>query len=646
MSGRQIQTRVFDRCLGRDGSTPSEIAIPPGKAKEARNVDFWRASIARKRNGCENAFTDTTGESFTGQIMAGARFVPGADETAAQLWLVDSAATPVVQRLPPGTAWSTPTLKDNISTRPQDVVFVPFNGKLYMFYDSTQDRLHVWDGSTVRRVGLATPAAATVANSAPAGTYAAILRYYKIIYTDGTRWSEASPAVSFTPDGAHTAAVITKPAAINEGETHWKIYTSLDGVLYFYLTEIVVGTTTYSDTTDYSSIQNISNTDPIPVVGANIVPTSAKYGMVDGNRLVMAGSWESQNVNRIWFTPRLGSSDYADDERIPDTVDFSNWIDLDEKDGDSITGVAGPIQGMPIVFKNRQIWKLRPTLDATEPYAPLPISKSVGGIRHHAIVMAEDENGDPALYFLSHRGPYRLGMRGLQYCGKDVEDLWLRMNVDATTVSAYAIWHEDKHRVEFGVSLDTSNAPSLTMVFDVNLGEADEDDNVRGGWSTFDGTVAEVNCGVMFSETFASSTSRVLKPYLGSQTAATLLRSDTGELDLGVEYAGYLTWPEQHLAGLTHYFTFKKMTVLGNAWPHTLQVDLLRDYGCEPRTDTVRMAAETGDQTRVQKTYEALFQADAKSVGMRIGDICPVSYPWTVDALVMWYEPRLEQGQS
>lgn len=645
MSARQRQSLTVTSIVGRDGSTSSDLAIPPHRAKEVLNCDFYRASIGRKRSGCKSVFSETSSEAFTGQICALGSYIPGADPTAAQLWGIDNAGTPVVQRLAPGTTWSSPTLKDNLSGNAQDAVFVTFQGKLYIFYNSAVDRLHVWDGSTVRRVGLATPAAATVADTG-SGTYAAVLRYYKIIYTDGTasgsRWSEASASVSFTPSGSGTHARITKPSALSEGETHWKIYASIDDVLYFLLTTIVVGTTTYDDITDYSTVASLSGNDPIPVVGTNIAPFSAKYGMVDGNRMLMGGSWESQNSSRVWFTPRMGASDYSDSERVPDTVDFSNWADVNEKDGDSITGLGGPIQGMPIVFKNRHIYKLRPTLDATEPYAPLQVSTSVGSLRHHSIVMAEDERGDPALYFLSHRGPYRLGIRGLQYLGTDVEDKWALVNVDTTLVNCFSLWHEDRHQVWFYVATNASTAPCLVMVFDVKLGKLDENNNVRNGWSLFDGTVSEAICGVMFSESFAASTSKVLLPYLGSTTAATLLRGDTGELDASNPFKAYVQLPEKHLGGLRHTFNVDQVVVLGSAGPHTLQLDLSRDYGCEVRTDVVSMAAETGDQTRTQKVFEAGFQTDAKSIGFTGGDICPVAHNWTLDALEIQYELKSE----
>jgi hypothetical protein len=653
MAATQRKTLTITNLRGRDGSTTADIAIPHTRAKEMRNVDLFRTPFARKRNGCDDIFDETTSEAFTGVISALGRHVPGADETAAQLWAIDAAATPVVQYLAGGTAWATPTLKDNIATRPQDAVFVPFKGKLWIFYDSTQDRTHLYDGSTVRRVGLATPAAATVADTG-SGSYAATLRYYKIIYvntTDG-RWSEASASVSFTPSGSGTHARITKPAAINEGESHWKIYASLDNTLYFLIATVAVGTTTYDDNTSYTSVANISGNDPIPVVGANTVPTSAKFGVVHDNKMLMGGSWESQNSSRIWFTPALGSSDYADDERIPSTVDFDNWVDVSEKDGDYLTGLGPAIQGMPIAYKNRHIYKLAPTHDPTAPYTVHQITDRVGSIRHHLIAMGTDENGNPAQYFWSHQGPYRLGVGGLQYLGKDVEDIHDTLNIDATTVVGFAIWHEDKHQVWFYLATGTSNTPDVVCVFHVKRGSPEKNPatgevDIRNGWTTFDGGIAEARSGVMFAESFAASMPRTLLPYIGSTSGnGKLFRCDTGQVDNGTEFEAYVTLPEKHLAGFSDMLAVTKVIVLGTAGSHTLTLTMTRNYGCEPRSSVARLSAETGDQTRRQTTFQDASHADAKSIGMRLGDICPTAYPWQIDMIEIHYEVREEQDAA
>jgi hypothetical protein len=135
--------------------------------------------------------------------------------------------------------------------------------------------------------------------------------------------------------------------------------------------------------------------------------------------------------------------------------------------------------------------------------------------------------------------------------------------------------------------------------------------------------------------------SRILKPYLGAASAV-LLRGDTGALDAGTDYAGSITLPEKHLAGLRNKFIVDQGIVLGSVGPHTLRLETRRDYGCEARRDDVQMAAKEGDQTRGQRVFEAAFQADAMSIGMTVGDVCPTAHLWDLDALVIQYEPKGE----
>lgn len=641
MAASQRKAIVFTNLTGRDRSTTDELAIPKTRAKEMVNVDLYRTIFARKRNGCQSVFPETTGELTTGILSSLLRFVPAGGEESQELWKVDDALN--VQRLAGGLAWTTPTLKDAIASHPQDVIGISFNGKFFLFYDSAVDRSHVWDGATVRRTGLAAPAAPTVADQGGGATYPAVLRHYLVrdIAMSGStivRRSEATASVSFTPSGGGDAARVTKGASAGEGETHWELYGSDDGNLFFLIATTPIGTTFYDDSADP---HQYSGGNANPLVGANIPPVSAKYGLVDGNRLLIAGSWESTSfTSRVWFTPRLGSSDAGDDERIPDTVDQENFVDFDEKDGSEITALGGPFEGMPIVFKYRHIWAMRPTGSPEAPYRPMIISKLVGAVRQQLVVMAEDQHGNPAIYFWSHVGPYRFGLGGLQFCGDDILDLVERHNLDASN-SGFVFAHTDLNQLWFYLALDGEDHPrSQVAVFDYTKGFPDENNRIRGGWTIFEDRIADARCGVMFSRTLGASMSRVLAPYLGSNDVATLLRGDAGELDVDEPYSAFVTLPEQHLAGANAQCTVDGAILLGSAGPHYLMVQMHRDYGCERRDSEVNMAPETGDQTRSQKAVEATFHADAKSIGAKVGDICPVSHPWNLDAFVIQYEVR------
>jgi len=153
-----------------------------------------------------------------------------------------------------------------------------FDGKLFLCYDSAQNRLHCWDpGDTkVRRVGLATPDPPTVATQGGSGL--SFTRHYRIrtVDIDGSdtkRRSEASTSVSITiTDDA--GVTVTRPTLpTNEDETHWEAeYADASTGPWYRASQIATGTSTYSDTASSISTTNLS-----PTTGINLPPPSARY---------------------------------------------------------------------------------------------------------------------------------------------------------------------------------------------------------------------------------------------------------------------------------------------------------------------------------------------------------------------------------
>jgi len=641
MSAPKRQREVFTGLRGRDGSTADAIEIPAHKALECLNVDFYRAALGRKRGGA-SAFS-LSGSGLSGVISAGCRHVPGADLTAAELWLIDSAGT--VARYAAG-AWSNPTLKDAITGNAWDVQMVSFNGKLFFCYKSAVDRLHVWDPTTgdIRRTGLATPAAPSVANTG-AGTYAATARWYKQAYryksgSSIQRQSEWSEAVAFTPSGTGTAARVTKAASISEGETHWVVAGAAEVSGPFYeLSEIAVGTTTYDDSAAPSSY---SGNTAISTAGAHANWTSVKCLLTDSNRLLGAGSHASGGKNnRLWISgiPGTTSAAFFDEETVPTTI---APIDFDENDTGFITGLGGPVENQIIVFKSSQRWRLIPTSIAETPYRRKPISKVVGSLRQQAIVMAEDEAGNPALYDLSPVGPYRLGPNGMARLVWDIKDIWDTVNLGATTVTAHGVFHADKHQIWWWIATGALNEPAVKIVFDTRLGRVVEAGSVRDGWAKHTGESAKARCSFLFSNTVGATTSRDLKPYIGQHGGNTRLwKCDTSDTDdAGTAFQALITFPDRHFGGIDRKCQTFEPLVLGSVGSHTLTASFSRDYGAETRTATVAMAAEVGAETRILKTIEAGFTADAVAVSMAIGDGSAVASAWSLAAVVLPYEAR------
>ena len=634
---------IADLRGGRNGADPP-LSLPDNQCVEALNVDWYDGTLARKRGGAD-AVAQTGGTAFSSGIQTLIRHVPTNAETAAELWGIDGAATPIVKRLTGGTTWANVTLADAIATKPQDVMGASLNGKLFLAYDSTADRLHCYDPSlgtpAVRRVGLAASSAPTVANTGT-GSYAATLRYYKqdTIQLDGTRVvrrSELSASVSFTPSGSGTHARVTQGTLPSESETHWRVWGSPDNTTYYQISgNIAIATTTYDDNeapaTDYddNTAQEVS--------GTFTLPTSVKYILTDGNRLLMAGGWESGAKNsRIYFSPVLGSSDQGDDERTRSTTTQKDFVDINENDGGFVTALGGPLAGAPYAFKYRQVWKLVPTGDVSTPYIPRKLRDDVGCIAQKSVVVARDKAGNAALYWLSALGPFRAGANGIEYLGRDIEDIWSTINLAATTLVCHGVYHPDKHQIWWWISTGSNNTPDTKIVLDVLLADMQEGDRVRGGWSEHDGNTASANCSAMFSNTLGSSMSLDLKPHIGRVTGTTILKCDTSTTnDAGTNFQAYVKTkpilPADMLGrnigiGQTHL-----LAKVGASITITQTID--RDWGLETRTATVVLTA-AASETRVLRKIEGSDMSQAGVIQIQIGDGSAASNAWTLDALMI-----------
>jgi hypothetical protein len=625
---------------------------------EALNVDWKDTTLAHKRGGSA-AVTDTGGTAFSSGLQTIERHVPGAVETAAELWGVDGAATPIWKRMVAGTSFANVTVDDAVSTRPQDVQGVALNGKRFFAYDSTQDRLHVYDPNLasprVRRVNFTTPAAPTAADTVVGGAYAAVLRYYRVRWLQlniaGTvvvRRSEAGASVAFTPNGGFTGVVITQPTPPGEGETHWEIEASANNLtwaaVYCFRSDVqimvAIATTTKTDTvvvTDYP-LAPISD-----AAGTYAKFPSVKYLITDGNRLIGLAAWEAAGAtsggkqSRAWYTPVLGSTDKADDERVPMTTTQKNFFDCNENDGGGFTGGGGPIDGIPYGFKYRQIWKFRPTGDVTAPYLPRKIRDDIGCIAHKTICIGEDEVGQAALYFLSHRGPYRITLTGgVQYLGRDNQVTWRSMNLAATTVVAHATYYPDLHQWWCWIATGSANDPDVKMMFDVQLGFPDENGQIRGGWAKHTGDTAVARCSCLMSNTLGASMSLDLKPYIGRASGTAIQKCDTTATDdAGTTFQAYVTSrPLLTTPDLLRNVGLAESTLVGKALAGSdVTVTINRDFGLETRATAVSLAP-AASETRVVKKVEGSEMGSARVLQMTIGDSAANTEQWTIDALV------------
>lgn len=635
---------IRDLRSGRNNVDPPQ-SLSETQCVEAFNIDWFNATFGRKRNGVGSVSLSSS--PFTGVISSSNRHVPTTDETAAELWATDDAGTPHIGRLAGGTAWATPTLVDAPTGNGWDFTYASLNGKLFIAYQSAVDRLHCWDPVTnaVRRTGLAIMAVPTAADQG-SGSYAAVLRYYRTRATEQrsgvtVRRSEPSPSVAFTPDGSHLSARVTKGTLPGEVETHWEVEASTDNITFYRIGTVAVATGTYDDsavTTTYAS-------NPLSAAtGTYTLQKSYKFIASDQGRILGFGAYTSTDPQaRVEFSAVLGSSDIGDDERVP----TGNYQGLDENDSGVATALYGPVNGSFFAGKYRQFWKLTPTGSPALPYSVIALSKVFGVVGPQAIKVCEDESGRPNVIWMSHLGPYRLGIYGPEYIGKRVEDKTSGANggsslsLAATKVVCHIQWYREKRQAWFWVAIDGGNDPSLVLVYTIGRTPPPfgTDPGVNSSWSVFSGGIATARCSVQFSDTIGASMSRATKPYIGSTSGNnTFGKCDTGTQDLGVSYQAYVDTKVYEAWGDNFTGTIQAVQLVALvASGVMITVTTKADFGAQSVSDTADLTA-LGTETRVQPGVGgAAVIAQIQVAQWRVGDSAAANTSWQIDELgVTW----------
>lgn len=469
------------------------------------------------------------------------------------------------------------------------------------------------------------------------GSYSAVARSYRVRWTQQiggitVRRSEPTAIVAFTPSGTGSAARITQPTPPGEGETHWEIEASDDGVTFYRIATVAIGTTTYDDTAAVSSY----NTFPLSALtGTYAVQTSYKFIAADQNRLLGFANWTStEKQARVVLSAVIGSLDVGDAERV-DTSGVNSYIDLDEKDSGIPTGLCGPLLGSFFVFKDRQTWQLTATGATAQPYRQDAISKTIGSLAHVAVTRGEDKFGNASLYWMSHRGPYRWSVNGLEYIGRNLEDLVLgpsaTMNLAATKRICVTCAYPDKRQVWFWWATGSSNDCNVGAIFDIQT----------GGWSRVpsDDRWANIRCAVLFANTVAAAMSRDLKPYVGQTGAANrIYKADTGTDDAGQAFQAYVDTVILEPGGAGFFGGVGDALLLAKAASGvTITATVTGNFGMTGLVATgTALLTAGGSETRVSRRLEgSALHGDVQFVQYRLGDAAQVSNAWTLERLVI-----------
>lgn len=626
-------------------NTDPAIALPDDQSTLAQNVEYVSSMLGERRMG--TIAVDLTGSGLSGhdRITFLYRHLPTAVETVSQLWALGVTGTASsTLAFKEGSSWTTPTLKDAFvltGTYPNKVEAQTHGGKLFIAYKSAVDRLHVYDGSTVRRTGLAQPGVPTLADTAAAGSYAT-KRYFRVRVTEKSgstilRRSEPSDAVSITPAGTKTGVTVTKGTVPGEGETHWEVEESIDGANYYRITDVAIGTGSYDDTTVSTGV---TAAGPLSDdIGDYALIPSPKYLAVDDDRLIWAGSHEvADYASRLGWTVVLGdTTGVGNNERF--ATDTDPFKDLDRSEGGGITGLSRPVNGSFYVFKFSQIHKAVRSGKRTAAYDTIALTKQVGAI-DGSVVDAVDQNGTPCVYFIDPRmGPMRLGAGGLRQCGMDVRASWVSLNATATGVACDGIYAPNKQQVIWRIAVDSNN-PSVAIVLHTRF-TRNELDGVRRGWTTWTGPHATALCSCLYADNIdIGGPDRTLRlvPLLGLSGSGLLLRSESEVLDdNGTAYAARVVSKPYTVVNVLRRFAVRAGAVVAKAVTGALvSIKLTRDLGLETQSVNSVSLTATSTETEVIKDLDNLRLSDLRVVQIEIADpTVPGTKQWQVNQIAL-----------
>lgn len=553
------------------------------------------------------------------------------------------------------TAWSQITPSDDIKVTSgygYRLSAVSLHGKLFVAYKSNNsaDRLHVWDGTSWRRVGLIAPSAAPAVANTGAGTFVG-KRYYRVRFTVQVagvtvRRSEPSAVTTFTPSGAGLSARVTKPAATSpaEGETHWEIEASIDNANFYRLSTVIVATTTYDDSIAAYTVGYAAGAEDLSEdIGDYTLPHSAEFVLADEDRLLLFGSFEDDDLaSSASWTPAGNDPGVGNDERIP--IDTTNTLSLDGLEGGRITGAAHPINGFIFVFKQGHIYKMVRTDERSRAYEAICLTKSRGAIRR-SVIEGADEAGNPCIYFLDPCvGPCRLGSRGIESCGQDILNTWRTVNLDADLVT-HGIYYPANRQVHWWVATNGSTTPNKRLVVHVNAMRP-QPDGVRRGWSMWStGRSNSAYASCLYSDNIEDNDARSfnLVPFIGltqngdagdSQRWKLIQLCDTGSTDAGATYSAYVTSKPFSFGHLLNQIGVRAGALLAKvAAGVSVSVRVVRNYGQEnPSTVTVALDA-VGSETHVVKKLDNLKGKELRTVQFTLGDFVTPSGLWEINEL-------------
>lgn len=594
----------------------------------AQNIEFFWSMLGERRNGCGPLdITNSDLEDET-TIVHISQWFP-TNNVIDPEFIAISATPGVSATIAKRTAgvWSEIVPVDAINTTSPGIYEITtqaLNAKLYIPYRSSVDRLHLWDGTALRRVGLPMPVAAPTAVNEGVGVYASI-RYFRdrFITKSGStivNRSEPSDAVTFTPSGAGAGATITRSALPGETETHWELEASTDGSDFYLIQTIAIATTTYNDETAYAT--GYAGQGPLSEdIGSYDLLPSSKFVAVDGDRLILAGhQTDITRQSQVLWTPVTNDPGVGNNERLPLTID--NTVSLDNSVGGPITGLIMSTIGTGYVFKWDHIYKVNRTGDVNRAYDIFAISESQGAIPG-SVVRGLDESGNSCIYFLDPSvGPSRIGGGGIQKI-VGLRKTWARVNLQASKIVSRGVYYPYKQQVHWWIAVDGADVPNFKIVVQVSELTPMDSFSVGRGLSIATGRITEATAvGVLTEVVTISGTNYISeRPFVGMTSPDYLQRCDTESTDAGVAYTATLRTRPYMQAGLLGRWGVMAATLLAAANASlSLVIKLIRDFGVENSASLTTTLTATGSELIVIKDFDNLLMSGARSIQVEFTD--------------------------
>lgn len=620
-------------------------ALPNDQVTEATNVEFVGASLGSRRKG-HSALTLPAFLTAYTAVYKMHRHLPSSDESESELWVL--AGTPGVGATlgyKSGSTWTEVSLIDTPATTEAALTQVRFqtlHGKLFIAYDSAVDRLHVWDGTSLRRAGLGTPAAAPTGANSGVGTFSGT-RYYRIRYTvqsGGTtiRRSEPSAVLTHAPSGSGTGVTVTKPATISESETHWELEASLNNADFYRIATTAVGTATATDTTAFATGYAAAGTLSEDAGDYTVIP-SVKFLAADQDRLLVGGSFEDEELaSRVQWTPVQLDLGVGNDERLQSDVD--PFLDLDGFEGGEMTGLIN--NGTVYASKWSHTYRIVRTNQLQPAYNAIPVSKTTGAVPG-SVVAGNDPAGNPAVFALDLRlGPIMMGVGGQIQVGQDIRPIWEgRTTSTAVNILARGVYYPNTRQVRYAYTEAGQTGTSSGLTLHVNEMQVTREGG-RRGWVEFDGDAyTNVTDMILYADNVESGSARStnLKPLVsrsGDADSHHILLADDGTTDDGVAFAASIVSKPLLLGGGSTQFGVTEGTLVATAAANTtVDVTLIRDFGKESNpVEDVSLAPE-GSETHVIVDRDDLVMSESKAIQVKVADSDPSLGQWAAHQIVL-----------